>query len=399
MSRRILTVLALVVSGTLLQAQGALAKTVVVFNGSIPGATNCRPDIAGTPFTTIQAALDSLTTGTNTVLVCPGIYPEQIVIARNITITGVVDAAGNSNSSEVKIIPPPTGLVSNLIAASGNVAAQVAAQNVADLNLTNLTIDGTNGGCPAGVAHTAGIALYNVGVVGTNSRATVSKTAVKNQIAKQADGTRCFLGEGILLENSWFTLDSNSIHGVDEGGIHQFGGIGKSTNNSLGLGFIGIWLTNVSDVYNTVGSTVSGNNLQAFSTGIYLDGSSSVLVTANTLTNWTGDGIALTRGAADNTVTSNKIVDSNHAIYLNGGGAFGPSPTRNVVKSNTIIRPVLSGIALGYPDGTNQFTLNTFEEGPVGIFVAYLGAFPADVMTPNTFLGVPVMTAVGSYVP
>jgi len=405
MSRKAAGIGALVLAATVLHAGGVQAKNVVVFNGSIPGATNCRPDIAGTPFLTIKAAMNALPIGaltaSNTVFVCPGTYPEQIVIDRNISITGVVDVAGGSNSAEVNILPPAAGFVNYTFPISGIVQAQIVAQNIADLNLTNLTLDGANQ-CPAGVDRTAGIALSNVGVVGTSTRATISKSVVRKHVATTDGFNHCasYLGEGIIAENSWFTADSNVIRGGDYGAIHQIGGISKITNNNVGLGFIGIWLRDVVDTSNTIGTTVSGNNVSDFSTGIYLDGASNVLAKDNIIGNWTGDGVAIVRGAADNQVSANKIFDANKGVYLNGGGAFGPSPTRNIVKGNTIIRTVYQALALAYSDGTNQFINNTISEAPVGIFVAYVSPLPpADILAPNTFNNVKVLNATGSYVP
>ena len=347
------------------------------------------------------------TTAGNTVLVCPGTYPEQIVIDRMLSITGVVDVLGGSNSSEVRIVPPtlaspPAAFVNVVFPRSGNVQAQIVAVGIDDLNLTNLTLDGNNE-CPAGVDRTAGIALLDVGIVSSTLRGTVSKSVVKKHVAMLPDGfTHCgsYLGEGIIAENSWFTLDSNVIRGVDYGAIHQFGGISKINNNNAGLGYVGIWLTDVVATYNTVGSTVSANNVSDFSTGIYLDGSSNVLANANIIGNWTGDGFAVTRGAANNIIQSNKIFDANHGVYLNGGGAFGPPPVGNLFKSNTIIRTVYQAIAVAYSDGGNQFISNIINEAPVGIFVAYVSPLPpADVLTPNTFNNVKVLNAFGSYVP
>jgi hypothetical protein len=404
---------ALVLAGTFLHAETVLAKNVVVFNGSIPGTTTCKPNIgAANTFTTIKAALNALpiaaADASNNLFICPGTYAEQIVIDRNVSIVGVVDGVGGSNSSEIRIVPPtPAPFVNVVFPGLGLVQAQVLAMNLADVSISNLTLDGNNE-CPeASVERTAGVAFLNVGVVGTNLRGVVNKSSVKYHVATSDGFTRgsCgpgsrHLGEGIIAVNSWFTVDSNVIRGVDWSAIHQIGGISKINNNNAGLGYIGIWVQDVSDTYNTIGSAVTANNVSDFSTGIYLDGSSNVGATNNIIGNWTGDGFAITRGAADNSITGNKIFDANHGVYLNGGGAFGPPPTRNVFKNNTIIRSVYQAIAVAYSEGGNTFTGNTINEAPVGVFVAYVDPVPPDdVLAPNTFNNVKTLNAFGSYVP
>ncbi len=402
-SSRAVGLVALALAGTFLHAEGVLAKTVVVSKTGV----NCMPSVAGPLFTTIQAAVNSLPiapSATNKVIVCPGTYPEQIKITKNVSITGVlrdgtdpVEIAGNSG--EAKIVPPLGGLVAdpNFL---GNVAAQVSAQNVADLNLTNLRIDGTGIGCPRGAdgapLPTAGIALYNVGVTDSNLRGTVSKTVVHNQIGycTNAGGAleRSYTGEGILVQNSWATIDSNSLSNVDQNPIHQIGGITKINANWLNLGYHGIMLSDVSATVGAslTGSTVSANIVTSFSVGIYLDGSSNVLVKENILTNWNGDAIALTNRASDNQILSNKVVDASHGIFLNFGAA------RNIVKTNTVVRSVQVGIVDMWSEGGNVITGNTINQSPIGIWTY---ATLNDVINPNTFFNVDVLNASGPSVP
>ena len=247
---------ALVLAATFLHAEGVLAKTFVVSNTGI----NCYPSVAGPLYPTIQAAVNAVpiaTSATHVVMVCPGTYPEQIKITKNVTITGVlrdgtdpVEIAGNSG--EARIVPP-RGRPGRDPDFLGNVAAQVSAQNITDLNLTNLRhrwqpVSGARWGADGAPLATAGIALYNVGVTDTTHKATISKSVVHNQIGFcTAALERSYTGEGILAENSWTTIDSNSLSNVDHNLIHQIGGISKITNNWLNLGYHGIMLSNVSE--------------------------------------------------------------------------------------------------------------------------------------------------------
>ena len=71
----------------------ALATTVQV--------GNCKSGFVN--FTTINAAITASPNGT-IILVCPGTYPEQVMINKPITIKGV-----SNGSADAAIIVPPSG--------------------------------------------------------------------------------------------------------------------------------------------------------------------------------------------------------------------------------------------------------------------------------------------------
>jgi parallel beta-helix repeat protein len=391
-----------------LHAGNATAKTLVVSKTGV----NCAPEAGVTTvYSTIQAAIDAMpvaSSAVNKVIVCPGIYPEQIKITKNITVTGVLRDGTDpdsilGNSAEVRIVPPAGGLRTNLIAASGNVAAQIAVQNVADVNLTNLSLDGSNRsgpggteigfGCPRNddlsLVRTAGIALFNAGVVGAGGRATVSQSVVHNAISycpdplnPDAPWARSYTAEGVLVENSWFTLSANALSNVDLNLVHQFGGIGIITGNFLNYAWHGIWLTNVIDQWNNVGTTISSNYVTALTEGVYLDAAQNVLVSKNTMLSWTGEGVYLSPGSLNNDIMTNTIVDSWHGIYIFGSGG-------NIVSGNIIVRPITIAIVDNASHGGNKITGNTIRQAPTGIF----GISTADdVINPNTFYTTTVLT-------
>ncbi len=79
-------------------AHAAQAATFVV--------GTCR---AGRSFTTIQAAVTAAPSG-STIDVCPGIYPEQVMIeAKTLTLVGVLSG---TNDAAV-LVPPAGGLIMN----------------------------------------------------------------------------------------------------------------------------------------------------------------------------------------------------------------------------------------------------------------------------------------------
>jgi len=97
-------------------------------------------------YKTIQAAVDAAQAGA-TVYVCPGLYPEQVTIDKNLNLTGIA-----SGTADAAVITTPSGgmilSASDPSPASLNpsIAAQVFIQGPATVNLTNLTVDGNNNG-------------------------------------------------------------------------------------------------------------------------------------------------------------------------------------------------------------------------------------------------------------
>jgi hypothetical protein len=365
MSRRVLSIAALVLAVTALCAESSLAKTVAV------GPATCRPDLAHYP--TIQGAINAVGAG-DTVLVCarPAPYPEQIVINKAITVRGIAD--GNNGAV---VIAVPAGPIQNVfMEASGWVAAQVVLQNARDAALANLVIDGTGIPCATtlGAVSSAGIAVSRVGSADT--RATIRKVVVR----RQAGG--CGLGDGILVEQSEVTIDSSSIHGIERSGIRQFAGSARIKDNSLQDGINGIWLSKVQ------GGIVALNTVGTFQNGIMVDDSNKVTVSENVLGAWVGHGIWLKNGAKDNVVTLNKTASDWYGIALDSGAM------KNTVTFNTIVRSGGAGIlnsAAGFSGVSgelgNRITDNEINESPIGIYDYNSG----DKFVGNSFLNVTVL--------
>src|SRR6266404_6201120 len=91
----------------------------------------CKPKL--TSFSTIQAAVSAVPPG-STVLVCPGVYPEQVTISRPLTLQGIAD----SNLDQIVITVPGTGLA-NVTSVFGElVATQVLVLNAGPVNMCNI---------------------------------------------------------------------------------------------------------------------------------------------------------------------------------------------------------------------------------------------------------------------
>lgn len=144
-----------------LGSQELLSATVTYATGT------CKPGLHS--YSTIAAALSALPCP-NVVLVCPGIYPEQVEITLPVTLQGV--ASGNTHQAIV--VPPRNGFVANATDDYGDLlAAQLFVNNVAgSVNVSNLTFDAQGQGAyPA----------RTVGIFYENSPGTVNQVTTRFQ--------------------------------------------------------------------------------------------------------------------------------------------------------------------------------------------------------------------------
>ena len=403
-SARTASLVAIVLAATFLHAESALAKTVVVVK---PGSPHCEPGVLGPTFTSIQTAINSLpiaTTAVHKVIVCAGTYAEQLRITKNVTVTGVLrdgtdPESMDGNSGRARLVPPDGGLV--VLDPTDTVAAQILILDADDVNITNLTIDGSpkyegdpGVGCPTvngTPVRIAGIAIQHAGVEGSAKRITVNRNTVYWQIG-MCNNVRSYTSEGIFAENSWYTADTNSISGVDLSFVKQEGGIGKITNNFMSGGTEGIQVLNTSDTAEPgpTGTTVSGNFVTTFGTAILVKLSSHVLVNNNTVATAWNAGILVYGLGTENIVTNNKVLDAWWGIRLDSG------PSGTTVRNNLIVRANKVGIVDWFGEGGNVIQNNTIQQAPYGIWTH---APLDDVINPNTFYGVTTLNGSGLNVP
>jgi hypothetical protein len=209
---------------------------------------------AGTHYTTIQAAVNAaeLLSPPNTVRVCPGTYPEQVLITQSLTLTGVEDA---TRATDAPVITPPSGgLVQNGLDIFGNpVAAQIFVQGPGiTVTVSDLTVDGTGNnlaGCAPPMLE---------GIYFQNAYGKISGNAVRNQYQTDfADYGGCQIGLAINVESPdqyTVTISGNSVRAYQKNGITVTGqGTGPgssgpiftiSSNYVVGLGATGMnWPT------------------------------------------------------------------------------------------------------------------------------------------------------------
>jgi parallel beta-helix repeat protein len=403
MSKKALSVVALALMVVGLRAESVLAKTVVVEGD---GLATCNPGPAH--FTTIQAAVNAVSTFPgSTVLVCPGSYPEQVVISQPLTLRGIVNGTGNAAGNAVVITVPPGGLLPNVTTpAYGSVAAQLVVQNIPSsvanvtLRVQGIAVDGLGGTCPTlvGATRSIGIVLLNVGDASALIPASVVPSGnlpaglvpegfISNDVVRnENDG--CTLGEAIDSENSYITITGNEIHNYDLDGVVVNGGTVYVTGNNIQGGvFYGVSLHSANQ------SNVIDNNIVGTEDGVLLDalpgqaGTSAAIVNGNIMGPFTGVGINLDQ-VSGNTIKNNEI-----NISFLGVSIFESSG--NIVQGNTTFN-MHYGIFDELSGGLNVITNNTVNEAAFGI-VVYESPGTTDILTPNNLVNCTVTTTTNPF--
>jgi parallel beta-helix repeat protein len=346
--------IALVVAAGLL-GQSLVASTVVV------GPSTCKP---GYPhYSTIQAAVSSVPFS-STVMVCPGSYPEQVIVSQPLKLEGVTDGTGNA----AVITVPGAGLVQNGTSNSfGPVAVQLLVQNTVGVTINNLTVDGSGGNCPATSNRNVGIGVFDVGAPNDGTAAAmIENVVVRNE--------RVCFGDGILADTSYITITGSEIHDINQTAIDAYSAKYSITKNSIQrANNYGIVLLN-----NATGSVVSGNNVSDGSTGILSQGPNSATITNNSVLNDLFVGVWVFF-ANHQIVTQNVVSNSFWPLIVEGGSS-------NTVQNNKLSDAGFDGILDESSFGGNNITKNTVNEGQFGIFAD--NTTSGDTLVPNAFYNV-----------
>jgi hypothetical protein len=347
---------------------------------------------SGVQFATIQSAINASPSGT-TINVCPGLYPEQVVINKALTLKGF--ASGNQGAAI--ITAPPGGIVQNATSLSTGdpIAAQVLVQSGTGLvTISDMTVDGNNNQ----ISCTPDL----IGIYYQNSSGTITRDAVLNEV--MTNDTGCQGGLGIFVQSggsgsSNVSITFNHVEDYQKNGItgNEVGtsvtingntviGQGPTTGaaeNSIQIGFgatgsitsntvsSDVWAPDTfSDpgdaaagllVYDAANVIISKNNVSATQFGIAVVGDGAFSADHASVTNNTVsathifDGIDLCNNS--NTVTGNVINGSDEAaIHIDGscGGSTG-----SVVKSNTI-NSACAGILIGANSSVSSSSPNTY---------------------------------------
>ncbi|MGB9233831.1 MAG: NosD domain-containing protein [Terriglobales bacterium] len=305
----------------LLVAQPLLAKTYYV--GS------CKTGA----YSTIGAAVAAVPAG-SIVDVCPGTYPEQVVISQPLTLQGYA----SGGSSQAIIAMPGAGLTTTTSIIFGTVAAQVEV-NAGPVNITGITVDGNaaNSICPG---------VQDIGVFyGSGASGTVNEVQTQFQ---DCNG----LGVGIWAENgnqaeTTVTIENSNTTLASYAGIYLAGSTLKATvkNNYIvqnsSYGIAGNHIT---------GSTISGNVVYANSANSGIDLSGASTATGNVITGGNA-GILLGDGP---TVSGNTITGAGGGIWLDGVATVTSNHISNstfgiltAVSGSTIQNNFMSQVEIG----------------------------------------------------
>lgn len=364
-SLRLMAAALVVVGGLFGQSLFATTKVAV-------GPVTCQPTLAH--FSTIQSAVNAVPTG-SVVEVCPGTYPEQVVINEPLTLKGVTDGTGNA----AVITVPGSGLVQNATSSlSGPVAVQLLVTNTVEVTVQNITIDGTGGGCPAGANRVFGILFYFVGQpVDQFSGGKIANNVVRNEL-----NTCGYHTDGIEVDNSYVTITGNEVHDLVITPIGTYLGQASITNNTTQNALNGIVVQGGSATNVVTGNSISNllPNLGFLQTGLWINGGVAT-VSNNTLSSGVGAyGIYLPSTTSGTKVTGNVVSAVGYGVYL-----FGSAGT--TVQTNTISNSSVDAMLDVSSAGGNIITKNTVNEAPSGIFELSTGS---DTLTPNSFYNVVV---------
>jgi len=287
----------------------------------------CDKHLASYP--TISQAVSSVPSG-STIEVCPGNYPEQVLIAQPLTLKGF------PGENAPVIVVPPGGLVSSLNNAQfGTIVYQVAVNGVTgSVNLSDLIVDGT------GNSVNSGCCL--AGVYYQDASGTIDGVSVRNQTENNA-------GRGIMIATSdssasqTVTIESSDVRGYDCYGIFA----------TLGDGPL------AADIKSNVIENAGGYD------GIYAE------------------------GPVTGTITGNFINNSGKGFNMQLSGTPGPAMT---VSSNTILvngvypNPNI-GILVG--NGSSTIKSNTIDVGNLGVGIVLSGTASHSTVQSNTITNVP----------
>ena len=329
-------------------------RGIVVDNGGrCPKAT----------YTTIQAAVNAARSG-DTIQVCPGVYREQIRIAKPLTVVGV-EYQGQS-----QVLIQPNGVTANSTSLFNGTpaAAIVLVDTTARVTLENLTVDGANNNLNA-------CSPFLVGIFYRNASGTVDGSAVRNIVSATAG---CQNGYAIFAQSgnggrSNLTVTDSSVHDYDKAGIqgNEIGTTLNALNNAVtGRGSVGDVAQNGIQIGFGAGGRIEGNsvinhlyapcvsagNCPFVGTNIVVVDSNDVSVQNNNAGK-SQDSIYIQGNRA--TVAQNVIFDTDvfDGLNLVGNG--------NTARGNRIFNSDESGV---FVQGNNNLVQNNFiNETPVGI--------------------------------
>ena len=346
----------------------------------------CRAHSSYPTFATINAAVAAVggsQGSSGTVYICPGTYPEQVVITRNISLRGVSDGQG----SQVHIVPPPGGLVVNAQSVFDGTpySAQIVVKNARGPTLSGLTVDGTgnnlSGGCGTNLA----------GILLQNASGVIESNVVSNQIQPNGlDG--CQTGLAIYAQKTSGSTDtivvrSNFVSNFQKNGITGNGqglvmrisnntvvGRGPTTGaaeNGIQVAFGATGTITQNYVSDTVYAPLTASDPGNAASGILVYASPKVQIADNVVT--TSQYGIVTAGDTTSGLSTNTLVLENRiAATLVFDGIDICGTTNATVRENIVSGSTEAGIHIDSSCGTRSSAAvlkNTINGACAGLLI------------------------------
>jgi hypothetical protein len=346
-----------------LGAQRLLASTVTYAVGS------CEPKLKS--FLTISAAVAALP-APNLVKVCPGTYPEQVVITQPMTLEGIT----SGSAAQVIIVPPAGGLVQNATTDQGfPVAAQIVAASIpGSVTISDISVDNQS--------QQAGDNVFDAGIFLQNTSGTIEGINAFNFGQSDNNGPIAAIwveggstSPSVTVENSVFysyTGATAILAGDDSTPLtvsiksNQIDGSGGSSNPG---GTVGINLLQVA-------ATVVGNDVVNTTEGIVAQTGTTGRISNNFVSDSPSFGIYVD-STSSTTVNSNKVVGSSTGIEVSGPG---------IIEGNSIFN---SQVAIQFSCSTSpNVHSNIINGASIG-----LGSVPQSVNSSNKYWNVAITSS------
>ena len=356
-------------------------------------------------YPTIQQAVNSVPAG-STIYVCPGTYPEQVIISKALNLYGapIPPATGAA-----VVVAPSTGIVNDGTSlSSGNpIAPQILVKNIPSnkqVNISNLTVDGSN-------SQISDCSVDLMGIVYQNASGKISNSAVLNEIpAPSLIGCQTGLGIFIQTDGSGGTsavnVSNTIVQNYAKNGItaDEVGSTATITGNSVtGVGSTPLVAQNGIQLGFGATGTISGNAVYddvyggdpsvAISTGVLIYASPNVTISGNTVGN-TQDSIAVfsdtNLGDSDGShITGNKV-STTHLFDGIDMCANGATITGNTVNGSDEAGIHLDALCTGSSTG-HTVQHNVINSGCAGLLLGSAG----NTTSANTYYNVLSQTVSG----
>jgi nitrous oxidase accessory protein NosD len=335
----------------ILVAQTSSAQTLAV--------GNCQPQLVS--YLTISAAVAAAASG-STVLVCPGTYPEQVVITQPLTLRGL--NLGIFGNNPVIAVPSGGLLVTNLAGDALQLSVQgTDASAFGPVNVSTLVVDGTGAQftCMPGGGNLIGIGyVFSTG--------TLTNVTAQNQAPGGCGMGISLTGDPSIV--STVTVQNSTVAGFDGTGVLADGTFNGELTTEFFVNLESSSITSTSPVaaigieYLNAGGLVQNNTVTLPTTGLFGMEIANFFGSQTTRHNTvTGAGVGIFSGASEagvTNITSNSVFNSGTGIGVDGFGS-GAIIQGNAITGSSAIAINMDCSELAMAEG------NTIFGAPVGI--------------------------------